>query len=138
LSRFTSIEPIRSALAEGMITAIIDGLMALATLAMIFVYSAQLASVVLIAFVLYATVRLALYRLLRQRRAVIEAKAQENSTFIETLRAIQSLKLFNREDDREAQWLNRYADVVSANVRLGRTKIAFTSINDAIFGMRTS
>jgi ATP-binding cassette, subfamily B, bacterial CvaB/MchF/RaxB len=81
-------------------------------------------------------VRLALYRLLRQRSlAVIEAKAQENSTFIETLRAIQSLKLFNREDDREAQWLNRYADVVSANVRLGRTKIAFTSINEAIFGI---
>jgi ATP-binding cassette subfamily B protein RaxB len=57
LSRFTSIEPIRSALAEGMKTAIIDGLMALATLAMIFVYSAQLAFVVLIALVLYATVR---------------------------------------------------------------------------------
>jgi ATP-binding cassette subfamily B protein RaxB len=35
----------------------------------------------------------------------------------------------------EAQWLNRYADVVSANVRLGRTKIAFTTINDAIFGI---
>ncbi|MFZ0028361.1 MAG: cysteine peptidase family C39 domain-containing protein, partial [Pseudolabrys sp.] len=39
LSRFTSIEPIRSALAEGMIAATIDGLMAVATLAMIFVYS---------------------------------------------------------------------------------------------------
>jgi ATP-binding cassette, subfamily B, bacterial CvaB/MchF/RaxB len=136
LSRFTSIEPIRTALAEGMITAIIDGIMALATLAMIFVYSVQLAFVVLIAFVLYAIVRLVLYRRLRQRSlAVIEAKAQENSTFIETLRAIQSLKLFNRENDRESQWLNRYADVVSANVRLGRTKIAFTTINEAIFGI---
>src|SRR4029434_288745 len=43
LSRFTSIEPIRSALAEGMVAATIDGLMAVATLAMIFVYSTQLA-----------------------------------------------------------------------------------------------
>ena len=99
LSRFTSIEPIRTVLAEGMITAIIDGIMALATLAMIFIYSAQLAFVVVGAFVLYAIVRLCLYRRLRQRSlAVIEAKAQENSTFIETLRAIQSLKLFNREN----------------------------------------
>jgi ATP-binding cassette, subfamily B, bacterial CvaB/MchF/RaxB len=136
LSRFTSIEPIRSALAEGMIGAIIDGVMALATIAMIFIYSIKLALIVLLAFVLYAIVRLGLYRLLRQRSlAVIEAKAQENSTFIETVRAIQSLKLFNRENDREAQWLNRYAHVVSANVRLGRTKIAFTTINDAIFGL---
>ena len=102
LSRFTSIEPIRSALAEGMIAATIDGLMAVATLAMIFVYSTQLALVVLAAFVLYAAVRLGLYRLLRNRSlAAIEAKAHENSTFIETMRAVQSLKIFNRESDRE-------------------------------------
>jgi ATP-binding cassette subfamily B protein RaxB len=136
LSRFNSIEPIRSALAEGMIAATIDGLMALATLAMIFVYSTQLALVVLAAFVLYAVVRLGLYRLLRERSlAAIEAKAHENSTFIETLRAVQSLKIFNRESDRETQWLNRYGDVVSANVRLGRAKIAFATINDALFGL---
>jgi ATP-binding cassette, subfamily B, bacterial CvaB/MchF/RaxB len=136
LSRFNSIEPIRSALAEGMIAATIDGLMALATLAMIFVYSTQLALVVLAAFVLYAVVRLGLYRLLRERSlAAIEAKAHENSTFIETLRAVQSLKIFNREGDRETQWLNRYGDVVSANVRLGRAKIAFATINDALFGL---
>ena len=136
LSRFTSIEPIRSALAEGMIAATIDGLMALATLAMIFVYSTRLALVVLAAFVLYAVIRLGLYRLLRERSlAAIEAKAHENSTFIETLRAVQSLKIFNREGDRETQWLNRYGDVVSANVRLGRAKIAFATLSDALFGI---
>src|SRR6516165_3171341 len=136
LSRFTSIEPIRSALAEGMIAAAIDGLMAVATLAMIFLYSTQLALVVLAAFVVYAVVRIGLYRLLRERSlAVIEAKAQENSTFIETMRAVQSFKIFNRESDRETQWLNRYADVVGANVRLGRARIAFTGINDALFGL---
>jgi ATP-binding cassette, subfamily B, bacterial CvaB/MchF/RaxB len=138
LSRFTSIEPIRSALAEGMIAATIDGVMAVATLVMIFVYSTQLALVVLTAFAFYTVLRLGLYRLLRDRSlAVIEAKAYENSTFIETLRAIQSLKIFNRESDRETQWLNRYADVVSANVRLGRTKIAFATINDALFGLES-
>jgi ATP-binding cassette, subfamily B, bacterial CvaB/MchF/RaxB len=138
LSRFNSVEPIRSALAEGMIAATIDGVMAVATLVMIFVYSTQLALVVLTAFVFYTVLRLGLYRLLRDRSlAVIEAKAYENSTFIETLRAVQSLKIFNRESDRETQWLNRYADVVSANVRLGRTKIAFTTINDALFGLES-
>jgi len=136
LSRFTSIEPIRSALAEGMIAATIDGLMAVATLAMIFVYSPQLALVVLATLVLYSAIRLGLYRMFRERSlTAIETKAKENSTFIETLRAIQSLKIFNREGDRETQWLNRYADVVSANVRLGRTKIAFTTVNDALFGL---
>lgn len=138
LSRFASLQPIRNLLAEGMIAALIDGIMALLTLAMIFVYSPTLASVVIGAVLLYAAVRLALYRVLWIRtEATIQAGAQENSTFIETVRAIQSLKLFNRESEREGQWLNRYADVVNANVRLGRAKIAFTSTNDLIFGLET-
>src|SRR3954469_25109193 len=37
LSRFTSIEPIRNLLAEGLMAAVIDGVMAMATLVMIFV-----------------------------------------------------------------------------------------------------
>jgi ATP-binding cassette subfamily B protein RaxB len=80
--------------------------------------------------------RLALYRVLWLRTEVtIQAAAQENSTFIETVRAIQSLKLFNRESEREGQWLNRYADVANANVRLGRVKIAFATMNELIFGL---
>ena len=138
LSRFTSLQPIRNLLAEGMITALIDGVMALFTLAMIFIYSAVLAVVVVAALLLYAIVRLALYRVLwRRTEATIEAAAHENSTFIETVRAIQALKLFNREGEREGQWLNRYAEVVNANVRLGRAKIAFSTINDFIFGLET-
>ena len=82
---------------------------------------------VVAAVVLYAVVRIALYRVLWQRtEATLQARAQENSTFIESVRAIQSLKLFNRESEREAQWLNRYSDVVGANVRLGRAQIAFS------------
>jgi ATP-binding cassette subfamily B protein RaxB len=135
LSRFTSIGPIRDQISEGLIAAVIDGLMAIATLVMIFIYSGQLALVVLVALVLYVIVRIMLYRWLRQlSEDVIEAKAQESSNFIETLRAMQTLKLFNRESDREGQWLNRYADFVNASIRLGRAKISFRTINDVIFG----
>ena len=136
LSRFSSLQPIRNLLAEGLIAALLDGVMAAITLVMIFVYSPLLAFVVLAAFFLYATLRLALYRVIwRRTEATIQAQAQENSTFIENVRAIQTLKIFNREDEREGQWLNRYSDVVSANVRLGRAKIAFSTINDVIFGL---
>ena len=136
LSRFGSIEPIRNMLAEGLITGLIDGLMTILTLAMMFIYSVTLGFVVLFAFLLYAAVRLALFRMFRRHsEAVIQSKARENSTFIETLRAIQTLKLANREDEREGQWLNRYADFVNANVRLGRAKIGFKTINDAIFAL---
>jgi ATP-binding cassette, subfamily B, bacterial CvaB/MchF/RaxB len=136
LSRFNSIEPIRNMLAEGLITGLIDGLMSVLMLALMFTYSVQLGFVVLSAFALYAVLRLALFRMFRQlNEAAIHSKADENSAFIETVRAVQSLKLLNRENERESQWLNRYACYVNANVRLGRAKISFKAMNDAIFGL---
>jgi ATP-binding cassette subfamily B protein RaxB len=135
LSRFASIEPIRDQLSQGLIAAVIDGVMAIATLVMIFVYSPQLAGIVLIALLLYVAVRVSLYRWLRQlSQAAIESKAQETSTFIETLRAIQTLKLFNRENERESTWLNRYGEVINSHVRLGRATITFATLNSVIFG----
>jgi ATP-binding cassette, subfamily B, bacterial CvaB/MchF/RaxB len=59
----------------------------------------------------------------------------ESSVFIETVRAAQGVKLFNREVEREGVWLNKYADAVNANVRVGRFKIGFKAANDAIFGL---
>jgi ATP-binding cassette, subfamily B, bacterial CvaB/MchF/RaxB len=136
LSRFSSLQPIRTALAEGMISALLDGLMATLTLTMLLIYSVDLALIVIGAFVLYATLRLALYRVLWDRtEASIQADAVQNSVLIESVRAIQSLKLCNRESERESQWLNRFAEVASANVRLGRARIAFSTINDLIFGI---
>ena len=136
LSRFQSVEPIRQALGEGLILATIDGIMACVTLVMIFVYNATLALVVLAALALYVLLRLALYRRFRDlSETAIQAQALENSNFIETARAIQSVKLFNRESDREGGWLNRHADFVNSNVRLGRAQIQFTTINTAIFGL---
>ncbi len=136
LSRFSSTEPIRTLIAEGLIAALIDGVMALATLVMLFIYSARLAAVVLIAVALYAALRIGLYHALRRRNEqLIRARAKEQSSFIETVRAIQSLKLFNRESESEGQWLNRYAETVNANIRLGRLNIGFKTINEALFGV---
>jgi len=136
LSRFSSIEPIRDLLSQGLIAALIDGIMALVTLVMIFFYSATLAMVVIAALVLYILLRVALFRTFWLRsQALIQTHAKENSTFIETVRAMQSLKLFNRENERETQWLNRYADTVNANIRIGRTRVAFKTANDVIFGV---
>ena len=138
LSRFTSIEPLRNLIAEGMIAAIVDGIMAAATLAMIFFYSLPLALIVCAAFILYAIVRLALFRLFRRRsEEVIRSKARQDSVFIETMRAMQSLKLFNRESEQEGQWLGRYTDFVNSSLRLGRAKIAFATVNDGLFALES-
>ena len=90
-----------------------------------------IAGIVVAATLAYALLRLALYRVFRERsETVIQNKAREDSIFIETMRAMQSLKLFNREGERENQWLHRHADVVNANLGLGRARISFKMAND--------
>lgn len=136
LSRFGSLEPIRSLVSEGLIAGVIDGTMAAATLAMMFLYSPTLAGVVLAAVGLYAALRLATYRVFRARSEdVIAAHAKEQSTLIETIRAVQGIKLFNREAEREGVWLNRFAAVAGAEIRVGRLRVAFKAANDAVFGL---
>ncbi len=95
VSRFGSIEPIRNQLAEGLIAALVDGAMALLTAGMVFLYSVQFGCVVLGALAVYTLLRLGYYRMFRQRSLdLVHARALENSAFIETARAIQSIKIF--------------------------------------------
>ena len=134
LSRFTSIEPVRNLVSEGLILALIDGTMAGLTLAMMFAYSTKLALIVLACFILYCLIRLCLFRVLRDlSEAAIHTKAKETSTFVESLRAMQSVKLFNRESERENQWLNRFADSVNADAHLERVNTGFAAVSNIIF-----
>ena len=135
VSRFGSVEPIRNLLAEGLISAMVDGAMALLTAGMVFLYSAELGLVVLAAVTVFALLRIGFYRMFRHRALdLVFTRALENTTFIETARAIQSIKIFNRESGRRALWSNRYADMTAANARVERLKGGFRAINDVVFG----
>jgi ATP-binding cassette, subfamily B, bacterial CvaB/MchF/RaxB len=136
VSRFTSTEPVRALLAEGLVTALIDGTMALLTAAMMFLYRPSLGLVVLAALAAYLGLRIAFFHLMRRRSLdLIEAKSLESTTFIETMRAVQSIKIFTRETERSAVWMNRYAQVVRAEASTSFLKQAFRVANEAIFGL---
>ncbi|MBD1583277.1 peptidase domain-containing ABC transporter [Pseudoalteromonas sp. S16_S37] len=136
VSRFGSLQQVKQLLTTGVIEAIIDGLMAIITLAMIFFYSPMLSLVVLIAVVLYALVRVAMYKPFRTiSEQEIMARAEENSNFMETVRGIQTIKLFGSEVKREGQWQNRYANAINQNIRLGNFQIGYDAINRALFGI---
>ncbi|WP_105166577.1 peptidase domain-containing ABC transporter [Pseudoalteromonas sp. T1lg23B] len=136
VSRFGSLQQVKKLLTTGVIEAIIDGLMAVITLAMIFFYSPLLSAVVLVAVVLYALVRIAMYKPFRTiSEQEIMARAEENSNFMETVRGIQTIKLFGSEVKREGQWQNRYANAINQNIRLGNFQIGYDAVNRALFGI---
>ncbi len=136
LSRFQSIGPIQSMLTTGAVAALVDGMMAILTLALMLWYSAVLASVALIAFALYTVVRLVSFSFEREAiEASIVTGGKEQSTLIETLRGMTTLRLFGRETLRHALWQTRLTDAVNANVRVARIGIWQGTANTLIFGI---
>jgi len=136
VSRFGSMEPIKAMLTEGLIASLIDGVMAITTLVLMFIYSPTLAAIAVAAWLLYFIVRMAFYRPFRaaQEDAIV-CKAKENTTFIETVRGITSLKLFGAESERENVWQNKYAEVINTNARAEKLRIWFSAANSGIFGV---
>ena len=136
VSRFGSLQQVKQLLTTGVIEAIIDGIMAIITLAMIFFYSPTLSAVVLVAVFAYAGVRIAMYKPYRAiSEQEIMARAEENSNFMETVRGIQTIKLFGSEVKREGQWQNRYANAINQNIRIGNFNIGYEAVNRALFGI---
>ena len=136
VSRFGSLAQIRERITTGFVETLVDGVMAITVLIMMLLYSVKLTVVVLAAIILYTIVRLALYRPLHQAtEEMIQNSAKEQSNFLENIRAMQTIKLFGNESQRQGIWQNRYAEVINSEIRLGRLKISFDSFNKLLFSL---
>jgi ATP-binding cassette subfamily B protein RaxB len=138
LSRFQSIHPIQRAMTETTVAALLDGFLALFTLALMLFYSVSLALVALFALIAYALVRAISFPMQHsaQEHAIVAA-SKEQSMLIESVRGIVTLRLFNRESDRHAQWLVRLGEATNAGVGLARIGIWQQTLNLLIFGVET-
>jgi ATP-binding cassette subfamily B protein RaxB len=136
VSRFGSMDQIKNLMTTGLIETVVDGLMTISTLIMMFIYSPLLGSIVLGVVTLYAVLRFAMYQPFKKlTEESIVANAKENSNFMETVRAAQSIKLFGRESQRQTVWHNNYADAMNADIRINKLKIRYQVINDLLFGI---
>lgn len=136
ISRFESTTPITNMLSRGLISAVIDGLMAILTLAVMYYYSTLFATVSLVALAIYMAIRVAYFNALRLANAdIINAQANESSAMIETIRGMAAIKIFAREGERQRFWQTKRAEVVNANVRLGRMQVWFDSANNGVMAL---
>ncbi len=134
ISRFGSLRSVIGLFTQGLIASFVDGIMALATLVMMFVYSPKLAFIVLVAVFIYIVVRVATYRLNEQyKQELIVLSAKESTNFMETIRAVQTIKLFSKESQRESMWLNNYSASLNAGIKLGKLGIIISAINQTVF-----
>ena len=135
-SRFGAVHDIQRTLTQTTIESLLDGLMAIAALVMMFIYSPTLTWVVLSASALYALVRWISYSPFRHAASErLVLAGQEQSHFIETLRAMTPLKLFARENDRRARWQSLMVEVMNRDFQTAKLNMGFNVARTLIFGL---
>jgi len=136
VSRFEGIESIRDFFIKQSVEIIMSVFTFGFTIVVMFFYSSTLALIILSFAIVNASIALLAFKMLySHNEALVVAKAHEDSNFMETIRSMQAIKLFNKENDRKTLWLNRYTDVVNHTVDIGRLEIVFSAIRQSLLGL---
>lgn len=136
LSRLSSIEPLRIAISESAVTAVIDGFMAIFTLVALFAYSTKLAIVVLIGVITQFLATMLFYpRIRKGKEDMIIASANERTQLMESLRGILTVKILGRQTERLLIWRNLNFIFTNANVGLGFAEISLANAKALISGL---
>ncbi|HKE19393.1 MAG TPA: peptidase domain-containing ABC transporter [Kofleriaceae bacterium] len=135
-SRMGSVQSIQKTLTTSFIEALMDGLMAVVTLAMMLIYSAKLAAITLGAVLLYLGLRAVAFSPLREgTERQLVAGANQQSHLLESIRGIQSIKVAGREAMRQSVYFNLMNETVNREIWLAKMNLGFGTVSQMIFGI---
>jgi ATP-binding cassette subfamily B protein RaxB len=135
MSRFSSQNTILQTITTELIEVVLDGLMVSLTLVIMLLYAPLLATLVVGVAVLYGLLRWASYSPLRQASAeAIIWSAKRDSHFLETLRGIKTIKLFNAQDSRRSHWLYLLVETVNRQLTTQKLKLFIKTANSLLLG----
>ncbi len=135
-SRFAAVQQIQRTLTTSFIEAVLDGLLVVLTLAMMFIYSGTLTAVALAAVGAYAVLRWAFFRPLREAtEEALVHEAKKSSHFLESLRGVQAIKLFNAQADRQSRFTSLVVDTMNADIATRKLELMFSVLHRMLFGL---
>lgn len=133
--RFHSLMPIQQFIANCAIGALIDGVLGIFLGVMLFLYDATLGLAVCGFILAYAALRFGFLSLSKRLSGdLLVTDAKEQTKFLETLRAMQTIKVAGIETPREALWRNLAADSLNAQIRVGNLNIGYSALSQTLMG----
>ncbi len=132
LSRVRSVDTIRRFVTDQAAPLAVDLLVGCVTAILMIVFSPHLALIVICGLTVEVCVRA--FSLRRQRELsedLLEAEGKEMSRLLESMRAIQAIKLAGGEAQRLAIWENELVRVLNANTRLARQRNTVAAVASA-------
>ncbi|BFT31647.1 peptidase domain-containing ABC transporter [Alteromonas sp. D210916BOD_24] len=136
VSRFGSVKSIREFLTTGVVTALLDGVMAITTLLVMGIYSIKLTLVVLAVIAVYLCMRLVILPWTKRLTAEkISLAALEQSHFMESVRAILPVRVYHQEGKRQSDWQNKLVETLNKDIELGKLNIGSATASQLLFGV---
>lgn len=133
-SRFGSVESIQRTLTSTFVEAVLDGLTTAVVLTMMFLYDPLLSLVTLCAVAAYASAKVATYRAtFKFTQEQIVSAAKQQSTLFESIRGIQSIKIFGGENGRYTRWMNLLVETTNRSLGAQRIGLYTRSLNGMLF-----
>lgn len=135
-SRFAAIHDIQNKLTTRFAEAVIDGAMVVLALALMLLYSPLLSAVAVAAVLLYGLLRGLLLPAMREASAeALVHQATQSSHFLESLRSVLAIKLFNAEAMRQSRYLNLAVDTMNAELLVRRLEVVLAVAHRLLFGL---
>lgn len=133
LSRVRSVDAIRRFLTDQAAPLVIDLAVGLVTAALMIEFSPHLAVIVIAGLAIEIAVRFSGMRKQRElTENLLEAESKELSQLLESMRAIQTIKLAAREAQRFAAWENELVRVLNAGTRISSQRVTVGTLTSAI------
>jgi ATP-binding cassette, subfamily B, bacterial CvaB/MchF/RaxB len=129
ISKFNGVYALQHTYAVGFSSILIDGMFLLSSLAIIFIYSGVLGAIALGSFLLYLMIRILRYRVQRvyTRKQLVET-ARQSGLLVETIRAIQTIKVCGLQNKRTSEFLSASVTKLNSDVSIERQNASFSLI----------
>jgi ATP-binding cassette, subfamily B, bacterial CvaB/MchF/RaxB len=135
VSRTSSITEIQRVLTSTFAEALFDGLMTALTLGIMFLYSPALAWIAIVAVGLYLLMRIIWYRpmYLATQESIVRG-AMLSSHYLETIRGIRAIKLFSRQQERQAAWQTLLVAQTNAGLGIQKLNLFYRIVGTVVSG----
>jgi ATP-binding cassette, subfamily B, bacterial CvaB/MchF/RaxB len=135
VSRTSAIGEIQRVLTSAFVETLFDGAMMLLTLGMMFLYSPTLALVAIVAVALYLLIRIIWYQplYLATQESIVRG-ALLSSHYLETIRGVRAIKLFSRQQERQAAWQTLLVAQTNAGLNIQKLNLFYRIVHTTISG----
>jgi len=130
------VQQIQKTVTTSFVEALLDGILVVLALVVMAAYSMALSAIAVGAVAVYALLRWGLFGALREAaEETLVFEGRQASHFLESLRGVQAIKLFNAQADRQSRFASLVVDAMNAEIATRKLELWLAVAHRLLFGL---